>query len=76
LKDNIIKRVTEMVCKDLVDSCGSGKTGEKVVLNQVEFRSGQNICTHFILLRYTTQEEALWWIYPRSRNHNTYILDK
>ena len=49
---------------------------EGVVLNQVEFISGPNVCTHFILLRYTIQEEALWWIYPSSRNHNTCIIEK
>jgi hypothetical protein len=52
------------------------RAGETVVLNRVKFRSGPNVCTHFILLLYTVQEEALWWLYPSSRDHNTCIIEK
>jgi len=38
------------------------RTGDRFVLNQVEFRSGPNVYTHFILLHYTMHEEALLWI--------------
>lgn len=69
--------VPEILCKDFSGFMWLEKgQGRELFLNRVEFRSGPNVCRHFILLRYTMQEEALWWIYPSSRNYNKFIIEK